>query len=240
MRTRMVCAIAACMAVLAACEGGGGGPLVVGGGRPGGTQAGLLPDTTTRYTVRLAGTTYVGSTAVPGATTVYTAQETFVVTGTLVVEPTLDRSGAALSNGTNLRDVGLFVGRPVSTPVGGSIWLATNTDVYQRAQVIDVPEGLARIDLAFVTGSTTTGVLDAAADPAFYGLAAGVPALLNSFNTSTGAIAQVYRVTGGGMQLDFAGRGAEATVTGTVDVVGTGYNTIGSGRMVASLTAFVP
>lgn len=232
-------AAALCAVALAGCDGGGGGPLISGGTRfPGGGGGGggsttLVPDTSALYTARLVGTTYVGNTAVPGPATVYRAQEDFDVTGVLVLEPALERTGT-LANGANLRDVGLFVGQPPSTPAAGSLWLATHTDVFSLARVTTVPAGLSRIDMAFVTGDAPAGTLAIVADGGFYDLAAGAPVLLNSFSTNTGAIAQVYRATGGGMELQFA---ADGTVSGRVDVVGTNASGVGSGRVVATLTA---
>lgn len=234
-------AAALCAVALAACDGGGGplvaggtrGPVGGGGGGGGGGAAALLPDTSALYTARLVGTTYVGNTTVPGAGTVYRAQEDFDVTGILVLEPALARAGT-LANGANLRDAGLFVGQPPSTPVAGSLWLATHTDVFSLARVATVPAGFSRIDMAFVTGDASAGTLAVVADDGFNGLSAGAPVLLNSFSTNTGAIAQVYRVTDGGMELRFA---ADGRVTGRVDVVGTNAASVGSGRVVATLTA---
>ena len=202
----------------------------------GDSEAGsLIPNAATVYDVRIMGATYSGSTNFPGSQTTYFQVASFDLTGVLIVDQTQDRSGANFQNGTNARDVAILVGSPPAAPAAGSIWLATNTTLYQRAGIGNVALGLASINVAFVTMNASTGLLSIRLDGSFNGLPAARTSLLNTFNMRSGQLANVYQALDGGLDLQFSNEGR--SIQGAIDVVGNGMIEPGSARLQANLAA---
>ena len=150
-----------------------------------------------------------------------TAYGSFRRTGLLLVSPRIRAVGGVnFRNGPNAREVGIFSGRPPSSPEQGAIWFATNTAIFQRLRIGNVNQGLAALDVAYVTAGRSS--LTVRIDGDFFGLPAARTALLNCMNARSGLLANVYQLIRGTMVLRFAGsRGGR--VSGVVDFVGNGY-----------------
>jgi hypothetical protein len=163
------------------------------------------------YSIRISGQTSYGS---------------FVRNGALLVTPRIRAAGGVnFANGPNAREVGLFSGRPPSSPEQGAIWFATNTAIFQRVGIGNVNQGLAALDVAYVTAGPSS--LRVRIDGDFYGLPAARTALLNCMNASSGVLANVYQLIGGTMVVAFRGRRG-SRVSGAVSFVGNGYIEPGS------------
>ncbi len=188
-----------------------------------------IPKTAT-YDITITGTTYFGNTNFPGPSTRYSAYQTFTLRGLLVVLPTRDRSGVNFANGRNARDVGIFVGRPFSSPQAGAVWFTTNTTVFADVGIGNVNQRLASLDVAYVTVAERDGTISVRVDDQ----AIARTSQLNSFNVKSGLTANVYQILGGGMELRFSSNGRQ--VSGNLDFIGSGYLYPGSTRVQATIS----
>lgn len=186
--------------------------------------------TTAVYDITITGTTYFGNTNFPSSATRYNAAHTFTLRGALVVLPTRDRSGVNFDNGRNARDVGIFVGRPFSSPQAGSTWFATNTTVFADVGIGNINQRLASLDVAYVTVNKRGNTITIRVDDQSIALTSQ----LNSFNVKSGLTANVYQILAGGMDLTFSKDGRQ--VKGTLDFIGSGYLYPGSTRVQATIT----
>jgi len=180
------------------------------------------------YDVKITGRTFFGNTNVPTEQTYYSAAQNFTLRGKLVVLPTRDTSGANFNNGVNPTDIGLFVGSPAANPQAGAIWFATNTKVFS-----DVGKGnrsqRAAIDVAFVNLDSQAGAINIKVDSN-----AARTSQLNTFNVRSGLTANVYQIVAGSMTINFKGRGE--SITGALDLIGSGFIYPGSTRIQATVT----
>ncbi len=127
----------------------------------------------------------------------------FTRSGGMAIGPTVTQ---ATTNGVNPIDLCLASGSPFITPERGAIWFATNS--------VCANANGALLDLAFVAANRAAGTTTIRPDPALS--ATGV----NGFNGSSGYTAAIWQIFDGTMTLRFQGQGQ--TVTGTLDLLGTG------------------
>jgi hypothetical protein len=197
------------------------------GARP--AAASAVPRRAT-YDITISGTTYFGDTNFPGATTRYSAYQDFTLRGTLVILSTRDRSGVNFDNGRNARDVGIFVGRPFSSPQAGAVWFATNTTVFADVGIGNVSQRLASLDVAYVKVNDRRNTIAIQVDDQ----SIARTSQLNGFNVKSGLTANVYQILAGGMELRFDSSGRQ--VSGSLDFIGSGYLYPGSTRVQATLS----
>ncbi len=151
-----------------------------------------------------------------------TAYGNFQRTGLLVVTPRVRAIGGFnFNNGRNAREVGLFSGRPPSSPEQGAIWFGTNTAIFRRIGIGNVSQGLAAIDIAYVR-AVGRSALAIRIDGQFFGLPAARTSLLNCMNARSGLLANVYQLIQGTMVLRFAGRRGQR-LAGSINFTGNGY-----------------
>jgi hypothetical protein len=146
--------------------------------------------------------------------------------GLLVVQPPVrPTTDIGLNNEPNIRDVAFFSGNPLTTPEAGAISFATNTDLVQQFVNGTVPQGLAAVDVAFVSADPATNTLTITIDGEFPDSAVGANARLNVMSTSSGDTEEdIFKLVGGTMTLEFAGN--SQTVTGNVVFTGVEFNTL--------------
>ncbi|MBW7883109.1 MAG: hypothetical protein H3C34_10805 [Caldilineaceae bacterium] len=194
-----------------------------------GHQAAAVP-TVAVYDVVISGTTYFGNTNFPSSSTRYSAYQDFTLRGALVVLPTRDTSGVNFNNGSNARDIGIFVGSPLSSPQSGSLWFATNTTIFADVGVGNSIPGNASLDIAYVSVDERGGALSVWVDDQ----SIARTSQLNMFNVKSGLTANVYQVLAGGVELSFGSGGRQ--VSGALDFVGSGYIYPGSTRIRATIS----
>lgn len=141
----------------------------------------------------------------------------FARQGFLFITPTLTTTGT--TNGVNPFDVFLLSGNPGATPEAGAIWFMTNN------AMVGSP---SQIDLAYVAYDPNAQLLQV--QPDINLSAVGI----NTFNAYSGLTADVYQIFDGAMQIQ--SQDGFATISGIVDILGTGAIFHSNTRYTATLS----
>ena len=158
----------------------------------------LLPENPTWYEVALDTVTFGGPIR---------AQGCLLITG-----PITGDNPPLLDNGPNLRNVGLFVGNPL-TGFPGNLWFGTHSGICTAANINCNQTALTE-DLTFVTTNPDAGTIDVTVDSAYLALPPGRVGQLNLFGAATPDLGGgVFRIQTGDAALQFA---TDGTVTGSL------------------------
>lgn len=147
----------------------------------------------------------------------------FVRSACFILSPTIRAAGGVnFNNGVNHADIGLFSGSPL-VGQAGAIWFTSNTAMCRYGNT-GCSTAASALDLVTTAWDPQKRILTIRPDGRFFGNAAAGNALvgmLNIFNAKTSVAAQIYRIIGGSMSIQFSAD--FRSVAGVINITGTSF-----------------
>jgi hypothetical protein len=126
------------------------------------------------------------------------------------------------------RDIAIIVGNPGNNPITGSVWFVSNTQMFITAGVNANFTQTAKLNIGDVTVNEADGTFNLdLSDPDV-----ARTAQLNTYNVSSGIVANVYQILYGSVKLKFDNQGK---VNGSFEFIGSGFIYPGSSGIKATL-----